>query len=49
MQKNVNDLQKNMGTIKQAKEQLTTLVPRGGESMPKDGDSLKKIFPGLGQ
>jgi hypothetical protein len=49
MQKNVDDLQKNMGTIKQAKEQLTTLVPHGGESIPKDGDSLKRVFPGLGQ
>ena len=49
MQKNVDDLQKNMGTVKQAKDQLTTLVPRGGESIPKDGDSLKKAFPGLGQ
>lgn len=49
MQKNVEDLQKNMGTIKQAKEQLTSLVPRGGESIPKDGDTLKKLIPGMGQ
>jgi len=49
MQKNVNDLQKNMGTIKQAKENLTSLVPGGGESIPKDGDSLKKLMPGMGQ
>jgi prefoldin subunit 5 len=49
MQKNVNDLQKNMGTIKQAKENLTSLVPGGGESIPKDGDSLKKLIPGMGQ
>ena len=49
MQKNVNDLQKNMGTIKQAKENLTSLVPGGGESIPKDGDSLKKRIPGMGQ
>jgi hypothetical protein len=48
MQKNVDDLQKNMGTLKQAKEQLTSLAP-GGESIPKDSDSLKKAFPGLGQ
>jgi hypothetical protein len=48
MQKNVEDLQKNMGTIKQAKENLTSLVPRG-ESIPKDGDSLKKLIPGMGQ
>ena len=49
MQKNVDDLQKNMGTLKQAKEQLTSLTPGGGESLPKDGDSLKKAIPGFGQ
>ena len=49
MQKNVDDMQKNMGTIKQAKEQLTSLAPGGGESLPKDGDSLKKAIPGFGQ
>ena len=49
MQKNVDDMQKNMGTIKQAKEQLTSLAPHGGESIPKDGDSLKKAIPGFGQ
>jgi len=49
MQKNVDDMQKNMGTIKQAKEQLTSLAPGGGESIPKDGDSLKKRIPGMGQ
>ena len=49
MQKNVDDLQKNMGTLKQAKEQLTSLTPQGGESIPKDGDSLKKAIPGFGQ
>jgi hypothetical protein len=49
MQKNVDDLQKNMGTLKQAKEQLTSLAPGGGESVPKDGDSLKKLIPGMGQ
>jgi prefoldin subunit 5 len=49
MQKNVDDLQKNMGTLKQAKEQLTSLSSGGGESIPKDGDSLKKLIPGMGQ
>jgi hypothetical protein len=49
MQKNVDDLQKNIGTVKQAKDQLTTLVPRGGDSVPKDGDSFKKMIPGMGQ
>jgi len=49
MQQNVDDLQKNMGTIKQAKDQLSNLVPRKGESVPRDGDSFKKMLPGLGQ
>ena len=49
MQKNVDDMQKNMGTIKQAKEQLTSLAPGGGESLSKEGDSLKKSIPGFGQ
>ena len=30
MQKNVDDLQKNMGTVKQVKDQLTSLSPQGG-------------------
>ena len=29
MQKNVDDLQKNMGTVKQVKEQLSSLSPQG--------------------
>jgi hypothetical protein len=45
MQKNVDDLQKNMGTIKQAKDQLTSLSPEGGQQ----GESLKKMIPGFGQ
>lgn len=49
MQKNVDDLQKNMGTLKQAKEQLTSLTPGGGESLSKEGESLKKAIPGFGQ
>jgi hypothetical protein len=49
MQKNVDDLQKNMGTLKQAKEQLTSLSPGGGESLSKEGESLKKAIPGFGQ
>ena len=49
MQKNVDDLQKNMGTLKQAKEQLTSLAPGGGESLSKEGESLKKAIPGFGQ
>jgi hypothetical protein len=35
MQKNVDDLQKNMGTIKQAKEKLTTLSLEGVPALPK--------------
>jgi hypothetical protein len=40
MQKNVDDLQKNMGTVKQVKEQLTSLSPQGG-GLPGT-DTLKK-------
>lgn len=50
MQKNVDDLQKNMGTIKQVKDQLTSLSPQGGgipggEQLKKGGDSLKDKMP----
>jgi hypothetical protein len=50
MQKNVDDLQKNMGTLKQVKEQLTSLSPQGGgppggDLMKKGGDSLKDMTP----
>lgn len=48
MQKNVDDLQKNMGTIKQVKEQLSSLSPPGGgapgeDLLKKGGDSLKDM------
>jgi hypothetical protein len=43
MQKNVDDLQKNMGTLKAAKEQLAAIPAEGGT------DILKKAFPGMGQ
>ena len=50
MQKNVDELQKNMGTIKQAKEQLAALAPEGGtDAIKKEGESLKKFLPGMGQ
>ena len=50
MQKNVDELQKNMGTIKHAKEQLAALTPEsGGDAMKKEGESLKKMFPDMGQ
>jgi len=49
MQKNVDDLQKNMGTIKQAKDQLSSLSPTGGDGMKKEGESLKQLLPGMGQ
>jgi len=49
MQKNVDDLQKNMGTIKHAKDQLSSLSPEGGDGMTNKGESLKKLLPGFGQ
>jgi hypothetical protein len=50
MQKNVDDLQKNMGTLKQVKEQLTSLSPQGGGSpggdlLKRGGESLKDMTP----
>jgi len=50
MQKNVDDLQKNMGTVKQVKEQLSSLSPQGrgtpgGDLLEKGGDSLKDMKP----
>ena len=45
MQKNVDALQKNMGTIKQAKDQLSSLSPAGGDAIKKEGESLKHIIP----
>ena len=49
MQKNVDDLQKNMGTIKQTKDQLSFLSPEGGDAIKNEGESLKQLMPGLGQ
>ena len=49
MQKNVDDLQKNMGTIKQAKDQLSSLPSDGGGAIKNKGESLKQLIPGLGQ
>lgn len=49
MQKNIDDLQKNMGTIKQVKEQLTTLSTESGGTIPKEGEPFKKLIPGFGQ
>jgi hypothetical protein len=51
MQKNVDDLQKNMGTIKQVKDQLTSLSPQGEgipggiDKLKKDSDTLKGMVP----
>ena len=45
MQKNVDDLQKNMETIKQAKDQLSSLSPTREEG----GTPLKELIPGMGQ
>ena len=49
MQKNVDALQKNMGTIKEAKDQLYSLSPAGGDAMKDKGESMEKLIPGLGQ
>ena len=49
MQKNVDALQKNMGTIKQAKDQLSSLSPVGGDAIKDKGESLKQLIPGMGQ
>jgi hypothetical protein len=46
MQKNVDDLQKNMGTVKQVKDRLTSLSPQGGGGIP-GGDKLKKASDSL--
>ena len=48
MQKNVDDLQKNMGTVKQVKEQLSSLSSQGegtpgGDLLKKGGDSFKDM------
>lgn len=43
MQKNVDDLQKNMGTLKAVKDQLAALPAEGGAGI------LKKALPGMGQ
>ena len=50
MQKNVDDLQKNMGTVKQVKEQLSSLSSQGGgipggDLLKQSGDSLKDMKP----
>jgi hypothetical protein len=49
MQKNVDALQKNMGTIKQAKDQLSSLPPAGGDAIKKEEESLKELIPGMGK
>ena len=47
MQKNVDALQKNMGTIKQAKDQLSALSPAGGDAIKKEGEALRDLVPGM--
>jgi hypothetical protein len=49
MQKNVDALQKNMGTIKQAKDQLSSLSPAGGDAIKKEEESLKELIPEMGK
>jgi len=48
MQKNVDDLQKNMETVKQVKDQLSSLSSQGGgapggDLLKKSSDSLKDM------
>ena len=50
MQMNVDELQKNMGTVKQVKDQLTNLSPQGGgipggDKLKKGSDTLKDMVP----
>ena len=49
MQKNMDALQKNMGTIKQAKDQLASLSPAGGDAVKKEGEALRELIPGMGK
>ena len=49
MQENVDALQKNMGTIKQAKDQLSSLSPAGSDAIKSKAESLKQLVPGLSQ
>ena len=49
MQENVDALQKNMGTIKQAKDQLSSLSPAGSDAIKGKAESLKQLIPGMGQ
>jgi hypothetical protein len=49
MQKNVDALQNNMDTIKQAKAQLSSFSPAAGDAIKNKGESLKQLIPGLGQ
>jgi len=49
MQENVDALQKNMGTIKQAKDQLSALSPAGSDAIKNKAESLKQLAPGLNQ
>ena len=49
MQKNVDDLQKNMSTLKHAKDQLSALSTGGGDALKKEEESLKQLIPGMGQ
>lgn len=48
MQKNVDDLQRNMGTIKHAKDQLSSLATAGGDAIKNKGESLKTAHPRIG-
>jgi hypothetical protein len=56
MKKNVDALQQNMASFTKVKDQLTALASpsshpafKEGESLKQEGESLKKMIPGLGQ
>jgi hypothetical protein len=49
MQKNIDGLQKNMTTIKQAKEQLSKLPSSQADTIKKEEESLKNSVPGMGR
>jgi DNA-binding NtrC family response regulator len=49
MENEVDALQKNMGTIKQAKDELSSLSPAGEDAIKTERDSLKQMIPGMSQ
>ena len=49
MQKNVDELQKHVNTIKEAKDQLSSLSSTATNPMGKGSESLQQLIPGMGQ